>query len=96
MKAVSLNSANSTGTVSFLGLTLQPRSIPEMNKLVEQEFANSRNGSSRTTTCIVCTCFTGTQNCANSIRTYIGPTWMACRWWLSGASMGTHCSANNG
>ncbi len=36
MKAVSLNSANSTGTVSFLGLTLQPRSIPEMNKLVEQ------------------------------------------------------------
>jgi N-acetylglucosaminyldiphosphoundecaprenol N-acetyl-beta-D-mannosaminyltransferase len=36
MKAVSLNSANSTGTVSFLGLTLQPRSIPELNKVVEQ------------------------------------------------------------
>ena len=36
MKAVSLDSANNTGTVSFLGLTLQPRSIPEMNELVEQ------------------------------------------------------------
>ena len=36
MNAVSLDSANATGTVAFLGLTLQPRSMPEMNELVEQ------------------------------------------------------------
>ena len=36
MKAVSPASATNTDTVAFLGLTLQPRSIPEMNKLVEQ------------------------------------------------------------
>jgi N-acetylglucosaminyldiphosphoundecaprenol N-acetyl-beta-D-mannosaminyltransferase len=36
MKALSVNSANITGTVAFLGLTLQPKSMPEMNKLVEQ------------------------------------------------------------
>src|SRR5450631_4619518 len=36
MKAVSPASARITDTVAFLGLTLQPRSIPEMNKLVEQ------------------------------------------------------------
>jgi N-acetylglucosaminyldiphosphoundecaprenol N-acetyl-beta-D-mannosaminyltransferase len=36
MKAVSLNSVRTTDTVAFLGLTLQPRSIPEMNKLVEK------------------------------------------------------------
>jgi N-acetylglucosaminyldiphosphoundecaprenol N-acetyl-beta-D-mannosaminyltransferase len=36
MNAVSLDSANATGTVAFLGLTLQPRSMPEMNDLVEQ------------------------------------------------------------
>jgi N-acetylglucosaminyldiphosphoundecaprenol N-acetyl-beta-D-mannosaminyltransferase len=36
MKAVSLDSVNATGTVSFLGLTLQPKSMQEMNELVEQ------------------------------------------------------------
>lgn len=36
MKAVCPASANNIDTVAFLGLTLQPRSIPEMNKLVEQ------------------------------------------------------------
>src|SRR5258708_13860846 len=36
MKAVSPASANMTDTVAFLGVTLQRRSIPEMNKLVEQ------------------------------------------------------------
>jgi N-acetylglucosaminyldiphosphoundecaprenol N-acetyl-beta-D-mannosaminyltransferase len=36
MKAVSPASAKITDTVAFLGLTLQPKSIPEMNKLVEQ------------------------------------------------------------
>jgi N-acetylglucosaminyldiphosphoundecaprenol N-acetyl-beta-D-mannosaminyltransferase len=36
MNAVSLDSANATGTVAFLGLTLQPKSMPEMNELVEQ------------------------------------------------------------
>ena len=73
MKAVSPDSANNTGTVSFLGLTLQPRSIPEMNKLVEQGIRERRNGSSRTITCTVCTCFTGTQNFENSIRMSTGP-----------------------
>src|ERR1700733_9800699 len=36
MKAVSPASAKNIDTVAFLGLTLQPRSIPEMNELVEQ------------------------------------------------------------
>src|SRR5271155_8897 len=36
MKAVSPAFANNIDTVSFLGLTLQPKSIPEMNELVEQ------------------------------------------------------------
>ena len=36
MKAVSPASANMTDTVAFLGLKLQPRSIPQMNELVEQ------------------------------------------------------------
>lgn len=36
MKAVSPASANMTDTVAFLGLTLQPKSMPEMNELVEQ------------------------------------------------------------
>ena len=36
MNAVSLDTANATDTVAFLGLTLQPRSMPEMNELVEQ------------------------------------------------------------
>ncbi len=36
MNAVSLDSVNATGTVAFLGLTLQPKSMPEMNELVEQ------------------------------------------------------------
>src|ERR1700730_7572498 len=36
MKAVSPASVNMTDTVAFLGLTLQPRSIPEMNELVDQ------------------------------------------------------------
>src|ERR1700751_577694 len=36
MKAISLASANTTGTVAFLGLTLQPKSISEMNDLVDR------------------------------------------------------------
>jgi N-acetylglucosaminyldiphosphoundecaprenol N-acetyl-beta-D-mannosaminyltransferase len=36
MKAVSPAFANRTDTVAFLGLTLQPRSLPEMNELVDQ------------------------------------------------------------
>ncbi len=36
MVALSSNTAPITGTVAFLGLTLQPRSMPEMNQLVEQ------------------------------------------------------------
>jgi N-acetylglucosaminyldiphosphoundecaprenol N-acetyl-beta-D-mannosaminyltransferase len=42
MKAVSLNPAQSTDTVAFLGLTLQPRSIPQMNKLVDQGIREHR------------------------------------------------------
>jgi N-acetylglucosaminyldiphosphoundecaprenol N-acetyl-beta-D-mannosaminyltransferase len=36
MKAVSTDHKNVTDTVVFLGVTLQPRSMPEMNKLVER------------------------------------------------------------
>ena len=36
MKAVRQEYANSTDTVAFLGLTLQPRSLPQMSELVEQ------------------------------------------------------------
>ena len=36
MNALSQDSANSFGTVEFLGLTLQPKSMHEMNQLVEQ------------------------------------------------------------
>ncbi len=36
MNAVSTNQTNVTDTVMFLGVTLQPRSMPEMNKLVER------------------------------------------------------------
>jgi N-acetylglucosaminyldiphosphoundecaprenol N-acetyl-beta-D-mannosaminyltransferase len=36
MKAVSTDNDNVTDTVAFLGVTLQPRSLPELNKLVEQ------------------------------------------------------------
>jgi len=36
MNAVSTDQENVTDTVMFLGVTLQPRSMPEMNKLVER------------------------------------------------------------
>jgi N-acetylglucosaminyldiphosphoundecaprenol N-acetyl-beta-D-mannosaminyltransferase len=36
MAALTSNSVPITGTVAFLGLTLQPKSMPEMNQLVEQ------------------------------------------------------------
>ena len=36
MNAVSTENEKVTGTVAFLGVTLQPRSMPELNKLVEQ------------------------------------------------------------
>ncbi len=36
MNAVSTDQTNVTDTVMFLGVTLQPRSMPEMNKLVER------------------------------------------------------------
>jgi N-acetylglucosaminyldiphosphoundecaprenol N-acetyl-beta-D-mannosaminyltransferase len=36
MNAVSMDYQNVTDTVVFLGVTLQPRSMPEMNKLVER------------------------------------------------------------
>jgi N-acetylglucosaminyldiphosphoundecaprenol N-acetyl-beta-D-mannosaminyltransferase len=36
MNAVSTDHKNVTDTVMFLGVTLQPRSMPEMNKLVER------------------------------------------------------------
>jgi N-acetylglucosaminyldiphosphoundecaprenol N-acetyl-beta-D-mannosaminyltransferase len=36
MAALSSSSVNITGTVAFLGLTMQPKSMPEMNQLVEQ------------------------------------------------------------
>ena len=42
MNAVSPASAKNTDTVAFLGLTLQPRSIPEMNELVEQGIRERR------------------------------------------------------
>jgi N-acetylglucosaminyldiphosphoundecaprenol N-acetyl-beta-D-mannosaminyltransferase len=43
MKALSAVSGENTETVSFLGLTLQPRSLPEMNMLVEQGIRDHRN-----------------------------------------------------
>ena len=36
MAALTSNTVPITGTVAFLGLTLQPSSMPEMNQLVEQ------------------------------------------------------------
>lgn len=36
MNSVSLQSANAMGTVEFLGLTVHPRSMPELSQLVEQ------------------------------------------------------------
>jgi N-acetylglucosaminyldiphosphoundecaprenol N-acetyl-beta-D-mannosaminyltransferase len=36
MNVLSLDSARTTDTVTFLGLTMQPMSMPEMTKLVEQ------------------------------------------------------------
>ena len=36
MSALNQDCVNNTETVAFLGVTLQPRSMPEMNKLVEQ------------------------------------------------------------
>jgi N-acetylglucosaminyldiphosphoundecaprenol N-acetyl-beta-D-mannosaminyltransferase len=42
MTALRPGSANATDTVSFLGLTLQPRSLPEMNDLVEQGIREQR------------------------------------------------------
>jgi N-acetylglucosaminyldiphosphoundecaprenol N-acetyl-beta-D-mannosaminyltransferase len=42
MNAVSTDHKNVTDTVVFLGVTLQPRSMPEMNKLVEQGICERR------------------------------------------------------
>ena len=42
MKAVRQEYAKSTDTVSFLGLTLQPRSLPQMSELVEQGIRERR------------------------------------------------------
>lgn len=42
MNAVSLDSVNATGTVAFLGLTMQPKSMPEMNQLVDQGIREHR------------------------------------------------------
>jgi N-acetylglucosaminyldiphosphoundecaprenol N-acetyl-beta-D-mannosaminyltransferase len=42
MKAVRQEYANSTDTVAFLGLTLQPRSLPQMSELVEQGIRERR------------------------------------------------------
>ncbi len=36
MSTLNLGCVNKTDTVAFLGVTLQPKSMPEMNKLVEQ------------------------------------------------------------
>ncbi|MGA3222519.1 MAG: WecB/TagA/CpsF family glycosyltransferase [Acidobacteriaceae bacterium] len=43
MKALSPVSGTSTDTVSFLGLTLQPKSLHEMNLLVEEGVRDHRN-----------------------------------------------------
>jgi N-acetylglucosaminyldiphosphoundecaprenol N-acetyl-beta-D-mannosaminyltransferase len=43
MKAPTAVPDYSTDTVSFLGLTLQPRSLPELNLLVEQGIRDHRN-----------------------------------------------------
>jgi N-acetylglucosaminyldiphosphoundecaprenol N-acetyl-beta-D-mannosaminyltransferase len=43
MKALSPVSGTNTDTVCFLGLTLQPRSLQEMNLLVEQGIRDHRN-----------------------------------------------------
>lgn len=43
MKALSPVSGNSTETVRFLGLTLQPRSLQQMNMLVEEGIREHRN-----------------------------------------------------
>jgi N-acetylglucosaminyldiphosphoundecaprenol N-acetyl-beta-D-mannosaminyltransferase len=42
MNAVSTDHKNVTDTVVFLGVTLQPRSMPEMNKLVERGIRERR------------------------------------------------------
>ncbi len=42
MNAVSTDHKNVTDTVVFLGVTLQPRSMPEMNKLVERGICERR------------------------------------------------------
>jgi N-acetylglucosaminyldiphosphoundecaprenol N-acetyl-beta-D-mannosaminyltransferase len=43
MKVLRPVSGTNTDTVSFLGLTLQPRSLQEMNLLVEQGIRDHRN-----------------------------------------------------
>ncbi len=43
MNGLSTHHEHVTDTVAFLGLTLQPRSLPEMNRLVEQGISEHRN-----------------------------------------------------
>ncbi len=43
MNGLSTHQEHVTDTVAFMGLTLQPRSLPEMNMLVEQGISEQRN-----------------------------------------------------
>jgi len=96
MDAANPVSGEATGTITFLGVTLQPRSLKELNMLVEQGFATTGSGLSRTITCIACTSFIGMPNCVNFMRAPTGLISTVCRLVALGVSTVIHSYASNG
>jgi hypothetical protein len=85
-----------SGEVSFFGLTLHPKSLPELTALVEQGILGSKKWIITNHNLHSDTCFTVGLNYANFMEEQTGRLSTECPWWHWVDSMATSWNVNIG